>query len=527
MTSSVARTPGRRRSWVEPALWLGIPAFLAIGPWAAREWATTRLPRGLSPPVMQLTGDSRRDCEALLAGAWAAARTQPIPEDTPPAIVERYVHRQAGWLAEIAEQLLPLQPQQAEKAAGEAIGRLSVLPERMGPEELAAPFETPTGRLLRLANAFQAVPAVAHRARRAAWERALAAERPAGRVYALCAIARESARSEPVVARAALRRAEKLAAALAVDERPRAQAAVAGSIAVAASPAAAHAMAARVVQEAEGVSPDPETLAAIALLIAPAAPGAGRRLAELAVEHAARATVPPKEEAVFPDAFLDAPRARYRLGGWPHRVRPRGDHRAQPAGSAADAHLRRVAAVLAPTEPEAAQRAALRIQQPADRSGALTEVAALVEERDPARAAALYRLALRAADQISRPAAARRAARLRAATGLAAFDAPAALAVVEPLPPRLIALQLNEFATRLAQQEPEAALRLIERGEQSIQVGQGSAAGLFGSARAAVAARLARQDRRAAAVLVASLQGRRSVDAWLALARGLAADRGR
>jgi hypothetical protein len=38
---------------------------------------------------------------------------------------------------------------------------------------------------------------------------------------------------------------------------------------------------------------------------------------------------------------------------------------------------------------------------------------------------------------------------------------------------------------------------------------------------------LARQDRRRAAVLVASLQGRRSVDAWLALARGLAADRGR
>ena len=62
-----------------------------------------------------------------------------------------------------------------------------------------------------------------------------------------------------------------------------------------------------------------------------------------------------------------------------------------------------------------------------------------------------------------------------------------------PLPPRLIALQLNEFAARLARREPEAALRLIERGEQSIQPGQGSAHGLFGSARAAVAARLARR----------------------------------
>jgi len=169
-------------------------------------------------------------------------------------------------------------------------------------------------------------------------------------------------------------------------------------------------------------------------------------------------------------------------------------------------------------------RAALRIRGPADRSGSLAEVAALVEERDPRRAAALYRLALRAADQIERPAAVRRAARLRAATGLAAFDAPAALAVVEPFPPRLIALQLNDFAARIARHNPEAALRLIERGEQSLQAGQGPARGLFGSARAAVAARLARRDRRRAASLVASLRGRRSVDAWLTLARGLAAD---
>jgi hypothetical protein len=588
MTSSATRTLGRRRSWIEPALWLGIPALLAVGPWAAREWAAMWPPRGSSwPVIVQLTGDRRRDCLAVLARAWADARVQPMPDDAPPAVVEGRARRQAGWLAEIAEQWLPLQPEQAQQAAAEAIRRLSALPERMGPEEFATPDETPTGRLLRLAHTFHAVPAVARRARQAAWEQALAAPWPATRVYALCTIARESARAEPVMARAALRQAQRRIAALPAAQRPGALAALAGTLALSASPNAARSMAARAVRATEAVAPDPEALAAIASLIAPAARGAAERLAEEAVDHAARATVPPREGPAFRTAFLDAPREPIWLGPGPRRARARGWPWGGPAGgrrggwgggygpfpapgrgggwgsggpypvlgrarysggpglrrgqplpvpgrgggaergsaerSAADAHLRRVAAVLAPTHPMAAERAALRVRGPADRSGSLAEVAALVEERDPRRAAALYRLALRAADQIDRPAAARRAARLRAATGLALFDAPAALAVVEPLPPRLIALQLNEFAARLARQEPEAALRLIERGEQSIQPGQGSARGLFGSARAAVAARLARRDRRRAATLVAALGGRRSVDAWLTLARGLAA----
>jgi hypothetical protein len=473
--------------------------------------------------MVQLTGDSRRDCLAALARAWAEARVQPMPDDAPPAIVEGRARRQARWLAEIAEQLLPLQPEQARQAAVEAIRGLSDLPERMGPEEFVTPAETPTGRLLRLARTFHAVPAVARRARQAAWERALAAPWPAARVYALCTIARESARSQPDMARAALRLAQRLAAALPADERSGTLAAVAGSLAVVGSPDAARSMAARAVRETEAASPDPEALAASASMIVPAAPGAAERLAEEAVDHAARAAVPPKEDMVSFDAFLDAPRTPYRPGRWPRRVRARGRRSDKADASAPDSNLRRVAAVLAPTQPAAAERAALRIQGPADRSGSLAELAALGEERDPGRAAALYRLALRAADQIARPAAARRAARLRAATGLAAFDAPAALAVVEPFPPRLIALQLNDFAARLARQEPGAALRLIERGEQSIQPEQGSARGLFGSARAAVAARLARHDRRRAATLVASLHGRRSVDAWLTLARGLAA----
>src|SRR4029079_12231951 len=115
-----------------------------------------------------------------------------------------------------------------------------------------------------------------------------------------------------------------------------------------------------------------------------------------------------------------------------------------------------------------------------------TELAALMEPHDPAQAAALYRRALQAADQIERPVAARRAALIRAATGLAAFDAPAPLAVVQPLPPRLFALQLNDFIARLARQDPQEALRLIER-EDAMYAGNSFAGFRLLIARAAVA----------------------------------------
>src|SRR5262245_32698932 len=130
MTTSAARTLERRRSWVEPALWLGIPALLAIGPWVAREWAAMRLPHGLlRSEMVQLTGDRRQDCRTVLARAWAEARLPPLPDDAPPAVVEGRARRQAGWLAEIAERWLPLQPEPAQQAAAEAIRGLSALPE--------------------------------------------------------------------------------------------------------------------------------------------------------------------------------------------------------------------------------------------------------------------------------------------------------------------------------------------------------------------------------------------------------------
>src|SRR5438067_2322484 len=105
-------------------------------------------------------------------------------------------------------------------------------------------------------------------------------------------------------------------------------------------------------------------------------------------------------------------------------------------------------------------------------------------------------MALQAADQIERPVAARRAAVIRAATGLAAFDAPAALASVKTLPPRLFALQLNEFIARLARQDPAEALRLIVR--EDAMPGSSYSSFRLLIARTAVAEQLVRREPREA-----------------------------
>jgi hypothetical protein len=440
--------------------------------------------------------------------------------------MERFARRQAGWLAEIAGLLVPLDPPRAAQSGREAIQRLSGVPERMGPEDLAAPLETPTGQLLRLAHCFHEMPAIAHQARRAALERACAAAWPGGRVYALCLIARESARAAPELAHEALQEARVRTVQLPADQRLGAQAALAGSLAVAASREAARPVVTAILQKIDRSPPEPAAIALIASLMAPAAPDAANHLAERAVERATTATVLPEEmpfRGSFREPLLAAQHDPDRPVTWPPPWGIRRFIRQQASGSATDAQLRRVAAVLATTHPAVARRAARLIHHAGDRAGALIELAALIEEQDPARAASLYREALKAGDELARPAAARRAARVRAAAGLAAYDAPAARAVVEPLPPRLIALELDPFAARLARQDPAAALRLIQRAELSVAAGDGPARPLFPIARATVAARLARRDPDRAASLVASLPARRSVDAWLAFARAMAA----
>lgn len=531
MTSPVARAPVGRLPWVEPLLWLGIPALAAVLPWAARQWTAHR-PAGAARPVaaFQLTGDLGQDRLALLQLAWDSARPQPLPPNLPPGVLERLTRRQATWLADTAVQLLPLDPSRAEQAAGEVIQRVRELPERMGPEDLAAPEDTPTGRLLRLSRAFHALPTVARRARRAALERARAAETTASRLFALCLVARETAVPEPHLARTALREAWTLAKQLPADERRVARAALAGCTSRVASLEAARPLVQVVLQELDASPPDPETTAVVASLIAQAVPAMAGQLAEQAVNRAAVSTVPAEDVSFLrgpsPARLYDLPvdfqpPARWRSVWWPRR--PRAS--VEPA-AAADSQLRRVASVLASSCPAAAARAAGLIHHAEDRSGALVEVATVLETRNPVRAAALYRLALRAADQIQRPAAAKRAARLRSAAGLAAFDAPTALAVVEPLPPRLIALQLNEFCARLARREPEAALRLIEWGEASVQSADHPGSAAFINARAAVVLQLARRDPRRAAALIELPPGRRNVEGWLALAHGLAANPG-
>src|SRR5687768_5799132 len=145
MASPIARVP-RRRSWLEPLVWLGVPALVAIAPWAARQWTAHRPAREAAATVsVRLTGDTRRDRVSLLEQAWAAARPRPLPDNLPPGTYERIVRREAAWLTEIAVQLGPLDPEKAAPVFEAAVQRVGELPERMGPEDLLQPDATPTG----------------------------------------------------------------------------------------------------------------------------------------------------------------------------------------------------------------------------------------------------------------------------------------------------------------------------------------------------------------------------------------------
>jgi hypothetical protein len=265
----------------------------------------------------------------------------------------------------------------------------------------------------------------------------------------------------------------------------------------------------------------PVARAVAASLIAPAAPDAASRLAEQAVARAGVATPVPEDDLPFRGPFGESPWA----GRAGERVRPgwTAAAAAPPVADSAvvDSQRRRVAAALAVMHPALAQRAAAGIRRAEDRSGSYVELAAQLEARDPVHAAALYRLALQAAEQIRRPMAARRAARIRAAAGLAAFDSGSARAVMEEFSPRLVVLQLGEFAVRLARSDPEASLRLIQHGEAAMLNPDYATATPFSTARAAVAEQIARRNPRLAAEILAPAPGRRGIDGWLALARGM------
>src|SRR5215210_807967 len=103
MSTPIVRVPGGRRSWLEPALWLGLPALVAIVPWATRQlvshWPIARTPTSRE---IRLTGDTRRDRLALLEQAWAAARPLTPSPDAPYSVQERFARREATWLTEIA-----------------------------------------------------------------------------------------------------------------------------------------------------------------------------------------------------------------------------------------------------------------------------------------------------------------------------------------------------------------------------------------------------------------------------------------
>jgi len=108
--------------------------------------------------------------------------------------------------------------------------------------------------------------------------------------------------------------------------------------------------------------------------------------------------------------------------------------------------------------------AAQRIPAPAERAAALIEMAVACETPAPARAEALFRRALRAAEAL--PAGqGRQSAILDAATGLAAYDLKAArdavlkAAAAGPVP----ATSMMMLGARAAKREPAAARKLIER----------------------------------------------------------------
>jgi hypothetical protein len=518
MSTRTVRVPAGRRPWVEPLLWLGVPALVAVAPWAGRQWSSYRIAaREPASGEIRLTGDTRRDRLALLERAWTAARPRSPSPDTPFYVQERFARREAAWLTEIALQLLPLDPVKGERAVEEAVQRTTDLPERMGPEDLVAPSDTPTARLLRLADACRSQPRLARKVRQAAVRQARAADWPASRAYALCLIAHASASVDPRLARALLNEAHTEAAQVPAEERAGPLAALAGASPGVEPPEMVQTRVDRALGALAKTEAGPGARAVTAALIAPAAPGAAARLAKQAVEQA-MSPAHRGEDGWLSDRYGSPFVRRASDGeGWP----PSANAAGVSSQEVRDSHLRRVAAALALSHPALARRAAGQIQRGEDRSGALVEIAMLREDRDPEGAMLIYRQALQAADQIRRPVAARRAARVRAAMGLAAFDAGAAGAVIDPMPPRLIALQINEFASRLARTDPEAALSLVERVEAVLVMPSGPRASPFGPARAAIAEQIARRDPRRAAALLPELPGRRGLDGWLALARGM------
>src|SRR5262245_39182840 len=100
MSVPVAGMAPRRRPWVEPILWMVVPALLAVLPWAARQWRSQRpAGSGARGVGVRLSGDLRRDRLVLLERAWAEARPQAAPQELPVAVLDRMARRDSAWLS--------------------------------------------------------------------------------------------------------------------------------------------------------------------------------------------------------------------------------------------------------------------------------------------------------------------------------------------------------------------------------------------------------------------------------------------
>jgi hypothetical protein len=466
MRSPERENRGARWRRLLPLLWLSLPILAAVGPWAWQRWrAAPRLPH--PPPALRLTGETRRDRQAILERAAEAL----LPGGSTGSL-EAATPGQVALMGEIGVELLALDRPKGRAVVQQALMMAERQSEGASPPELMAPERRGTRALLRLARTLKGTePDLAEAALRSTYERAQGNDHPPFRVYTLCLFAGEAADIDRKRARAALQQAHSALLLLPRDAPADLAAVVAATTARIEGPGAAQPLVEQAVKAVPAGRARPLVQARLASRLAKAAPGRALQLA-----------------------------------------------RAAAAGIQIEPQRRAVAALLAATHPEIASKVAGTIREPGERLAALLEMAAAAEARAPARAAALYRKALSEAQALPEDAG-RAQAVLAAATGLAAWDLRAARTAVEVLAAPLSAGELMRLGARAAERQPEAAREWISRvrqGDPSLSMATGMDEELL-----LALVRLERETHRALAIAQQLRTAERWAAALLAVARRL------
>jgi hypothetical protein len=463
-----ARRPASRR-WLAPLLWLLIPALAAVGPWAWHRWRASQPALRRAWPPLALTGDSRRDRQAILERAADLL----VAPGTSLAFPDQRRANRAALMGDIGVALLPLDRAKGTQIVERAIEMAIVPADRVTAADLEAPERSQIGMLIRLARSLPPYQDLARTALRAAYAEAQGNRNPVYRVYAMCLFAREAASIDPAWARSAVRQASSGVTFLREPAPADPFAVVAAVVAQVEGRVAARPLVRLALQSIPLTPARPLVEARLAAWLADAAPARARELARQALADVGvqafgrsggqaysvfRSAYPAKSKAnsVVRSPYPAKSKAGSPLSDTKYEIRTTPD-RARMINQYHD-----VAVLLAAAHPQVALAAVARLPTPEQRAATLVEMGHASEARAPARAEALYRRALREAEVISESRA-RQAAVLDAATGLAAYNLATARHAVLALPGPVPGIEVMRLAGRAAQREPAAAIRLASK----------------------------------------------------------------